>query len=66
LKAIGVADVVPETLEASLQLAGKVLTRLGIPNEAVDDRLDAIRRQEARDAALATSQVDSGKTISSR
>jgi CPA2 family monovalent cation:H+ antiporter-2 len=53
LREIGVADVIPETLEGSLQLAGQVLMRLGIPDDAVDDRLDALRREETSAAAIA-------------
>ena len=47
----GATDVVPEALEGSLQLAGRVLGRIGIPDEAVDARI-AVQR-EAEIARLA-------------
>lgn len=43
LSAIGVADVVPETLEASLQLGGLVLRTLGVPASAVNDTIERAR-----------------------
>lgn len=51
LTALGVTDVVPETLEASLRLAGQTLVRLGIPDETVHERLDAVRREQTRGLA---------------
>jgi CPA2 family monovalent cation:H+ antiporter-2 len=48
LKQAGVTDVVPEALEGSLQLAGLVLSQLGMPDESVDARLDAARVNEVR------------------
>jgi CPA2 family monovalent cation:H+ antiporter-2 len=42
----GAVAVVPEAVEASLQLGGRVLERLGLSDEAVMDRLAAIREQE--------------------
>jgi voltage-gated potassium channel Kch len=48
--ALGVDDVVPEAFEGSLQLAGRVLERLGVPDEAVDARLNAVREAELRKA----------------
>jgi len=43
LLALGATDVVPETLEASLQLAGRVLHRAGTPGDVVQRRIDAQR-----------------------
>jgi len=40
---LGATQVVPETVEASLQLGGRVLASLGIPDQAVDVRLDRER-----------------------
>jgi hypothetical protein len=51
--AIGVADAVPETLEGSLQLAGQVLSGIGLPDEAVDARLDVARSAEVSRLAAA-------------
>ncbi len=48
LTAIGVRDVVPETLEGSLQLAGRVLAGIGMPDDAIDARLDVAREAEIR------------------
>lgn len=44
----GATDVVPEALEGSLQLAGRVLGELGLPDEAIDARLDVQRAAEIR------------------
>ena len=44
----GATDVVPEALEGSLQLAGRVLGRVGLPDEAIDARLDVQRAAEIR------------------
>jgi CPA2 family monovalent cation:H+ antiporter-2 len=43
LLALGADAVVPETLEASLQLAGYVLRTLGTPSEAVNACIESIR-----------------------
>ncbi|MGI9416927.1 MAG: NAD-binding protein, partial [Geminicoccaceae bacterium] len=43
LSAMGVEDVVPETLEASLQLGGLVLRMLGVPTSAVNDTIERAR-----------------------
>ena len=48
LRAAGAVGVVPETLEAGLQLSGHVLEALGVPTEARDDFLE---RQRARELA---------------
>jgi CPA2 family monovalent cation:H+ antiporter-2 len=46
LAAAGASDVVPEALEGSLQLAGRVLREAGLPDDAVDARLDVQRQAE--------------------
>jgi CPA2 family monovalent cation:H+ antiporter-2 len=46
LMGLGAVAVVPETLETSLQLGGKLLEALGLPDEAIDSRLDDLRRRE--------------------
>ncbi len=46
LLADGATDVVPETVEASLQLAARVLEGLGTPNEAVTERITRERELE--------------------
>lgn len=46
LRDLGADAVVIETLEASLQLSGQVLSRLGIPVDTVNDCLDAIREYD--------------------
>jgi hypothetical protein len=38
--------VIPEAVEASLQLGGRLLEALGLPSEAVEQRLAALRNQE--------------------
>ncbi|MEO8667091.1 MAG: cation:proton antiporter [Bauldia sp.] len=48
LIAMGVDDVVPEAFEGSLQLGARVLERLGLPDDAIDARLDAVRQAEMR------------------
>jgi CPA2 family monovalent cation:H+ antiporter-2 len=48
LEEIGVSHVVLETLEASLQLGAQVLVRLGIPDQAVDDRIEYLRREMSK------------------
>lgn len=51
LTGFGAVGVVPETLETSLQLGRRLLEELGLPDEAVERRLDGIRRRESRRAA---------------
>jgi CPA2 family monovalent cation:H+ antiporter-2 len=46
LREAGATDVVPEALEGSLQLAGRVLEQLGLPDDAVDARIDHARARE--------------------
>lgn len=43
---IGAVDVVPETVESSLQLGARLLHRLGIPEEAIGHRIDLQREDE--------------------
>jgi CPA2 family monovalent cation:H+ antiporter-2 len=45
---IGVKDVVPEALEGSLILAGRILSDVGMPDDAIDARLDVAREAEIR------------------
>lgn len=44
LKRAGATAVVPETIEASLQMAGLVMRSTGVPVDIVDETLDALRR----------------------
>jgi CPA2 family monovalent cation:H+ antiporter-2 len=44
----GATSVVPEALEGSLQLAGRVLAELGLPDDTVDARLDQEREAEIK------------------
>jgi monovalent cation:H+ antiporter-2, CPA2 family len=46
LKAAGATEVVPETYEMSLQLAGVVLRRLGTESERVDSIVNQYRADE--------------------
>lgn len=46
LRRLGVANVIPEAVEGSLQLAGRVLEGLGYPDEEVDKRLYEERARE--------------------
>lgn len=48
LHALGVNAAVPETLEGSLQLGAEVLTAVGLPEDAVDTRIDYLRAKETR------------------
>jgi CPA2 family monovalent cation:H+ antiporter-2 len=48
LAAAGADDAVPEALEASLQLAARVLDTVGLPEEAIDERLAAVRAAEMK------------------
>lgn len=45
LKKLGATEVVPETLEASLQLSGEVLRSIGTPVEAVTALIDRVREE---------------------
>ena len=46
LSALGIDDVVPETLEASLQLGGLVLRTLGTPASVVNDTIERARADD--------------------
>jgi CPA2 family monovalent cation:H+ antiporter-2 len=46
LVSAGASEAVPETVEASLQLAGRVLSVTGIPDDVIHRRLDAQRELE--------------------
>ena len=59
LKSAGASAVVPETIEASLQMAGLVLRSAGIPAETVDDTLEELRRDNY--GALAEGPADKAK-----
>ncbi|HEY4774097.1 MAG TPA: cation:proton antiporter [Xanthobacteraceae bacterium] len=48
LAGAGAIDVIPEAIEASLQLGGRLLSQLGLPDDAVIQRINAAR-EEARD-----------------
>jgi CPA2 family monovalent cation:H+ antiporter-2 len=43
---LGTIEVIPEAVEASLQLGARLLEGLGIPDEAVARRVDEMRQQE--------------------
>jgi len=43
---LGAMDVIPEAVEASLQLGGRLLESLGAADEAVARRLDELREEE--------------------
>ena len=48
LHALGVSAAVPETLEGSLQLGAEVLIAIGLPEDAVDTRVDFLRAEGMR------------------
>ncbi len=52
----GATDVVPETVESSLQLIGRLLEGLGYPDEAASRRLALQREEELARLALAASE----------
>lgn len=58
LRQAGATDVVPETIEASLQLAGRALHLEGLDAEAVDAALDKFRRTAERAADIISSTDD--------
>jgi CPA2 family monovalent cation:H+ antiporter-2 len=43
---LGAVGVIPETVDASLQLAGRLLESIGVPDDAVLRRIDEMREQE--------------------
>jgi CPA2 family monovalent cation:H+ antiporter-2 len=60
LIALGVASAVPEALEGSLQLAGRVLAGEGLPEEAIDARLAVQRDAEIARVAGGEPSSDGG------
>ncbi len=58
LVALGAANVIPETVEASLQLAARLLEGLDLPEEAVSQRVADMRAAELE--RLAKSAPDGG------
>jgi CPA2 family monovalent cation:H+ antiporter-2 len=46
LMALGAVGVIPEAIEASLQLGGQLLEQLDLPSEVVARRLDEARDEE--------------------
>lgn len=45
---LGAVGVIPETVEASLQLAARLLEKLDIPENVVDERIEAMRQSELK------------------
>jgi CPA2 family monovalent cation:H+ antiporter-2 len=43
---LGAIDVIPEAVESSLQLGGRLLEGLGLPDDAVARRLELAREDE--------------------
>jgi CPA2 family monovalent cation:H+ antiporter-2 len=58
LLGLGAVGVIPEAVEASLQLGGRLLEGLGLADDAVARRLDALREQEL--ARLTQARADGG------
>jgi CPA2 family monovalent cation:H+ antiporter-2 len=54
LTALGACAVVPETVEASLQLGGRVLEGLGLSDGAISQRLETVRDEELGRLAAAS------------
>ncbi|MGD8312589.1 MAG: cation:proton antiporter [Gammaproteobacteria bacterium] len=48
LEAAGASDVLPEALEASIQLAAQLLLILGIPHSRVEEHMDTVRGDQYR------------------
>ena len=57
LIALGAVDVIPETVEASVQLAGRVLEGLELDDETVAQRLEAMRAAALDRLAKAATQA---------
>jgi len=57
LAALGCIEVIPEAVEASLQLGARVLESIGLPEGAVAERVDAARDQEAARLQAASAQA---------
>jgi CPA2 family monovalent cation:H+ antiporter-2 len=62
LKEAGAAAVVPEMLEASLQLAGQTLRAAGVPIEVVETSLETLRAEDyvPVEDIIAPTEPDSG------
>jgi CPA2 family monovalent cation:H+ antiporter-2 len=58
LAALGCIEVIPEATEASLQLGARVLGCVGLPEDAVLQRVDAAREQEAAKLQAASAQAE--------
>jgi CPA2 family monovalent cation:H+ antiporter-2 len=61
LTELGVTDAVPEALEGSLQLAGLILAKIGLPDDAINDRLGATREVEIRQIGAEAGRSAAGK-----
>ena len=48
LENAGASDVLPEALEASIQLAAQLLLRLGVPHSRVEEHVDTVRGDQYR------------------
>jgi CPA2 family monovalent cation:H+ antiporter-2 len=57
---LGAKGVIPEAMEASLQLAARVLEGLGVPDETVDRRLEETRQEEYAHYGLAAKRPANG------
>ena len=57
LLALGAVDVIPETVEASVQLAGRVLEGLELDGDTVAQRLAAVRATALERLAKAAAQA---------
>lgn len=61
----GATDVIQETLEASLQLTGSVLTRLGLPDDVADDLVDQ-ERQRRQPERRRTRRAQAGRAAGTK
>lgn len=52
LRELGATDVVPETVEASLQMASRVLVSIGVPEEVARHHIDVERAWQTRHAQI--------------
>ena len=60
LRALGAVDVIPEAIEASLQLAGRLLLSIGIPDEAVLRRMEECGNSKLRNPRVIAGRGDRG------
>lgn len=71
LEAAGASDVLPEALEASIQLAAQLLLLLGVPHSRVEEHMDTVRGDQyhllhgcsVRSRAPGTTVQDSPDTL---